>query len=432
MQLKKKKTTVAASLAAATCTLLGTAPAARGEENRPSWNFDTALLYYGEQDGRVNDVSLNMLTRKEFGDEKFLKLGLAVDSLTGASPNGATASGMPQTFTRPSGNGSYTISAGEIPLDDTFLDTRIAVNASWDQPLWRLYRIDAGLSVSDEYDYTSVGGNARISRDFNGRNTTVSAGVAFAADDLDPVGGAPIPLSEMLEEGNLSNKRGSETKDVTDFLLGLTQVVSRRMIVQVNYSYSDASGYLTDPYKLLSVIDPVTGDPVMGPSGGLDLYRYESRPDSRTKQSVFTKAKYHLERDIVEVSYRYMTDDWDIDSHTVDFRYTWNFGNRRYLQPHVRYYTQTAAEFFRTSLVDGDPLPAYASADYRLGELDALTLGLKYGFKTARGAEWSTRLEYYTQMGKPSAGAEIGSQAGQDLFPDLNALIAQVSYRFKL
>jgi len=28
--------------------------------------------------------------------------------------------------------------------------------------------------------------------------------------------------------------------------------------LRLNYSYSDSSGYLTDPYKILSVVDPVT------------------------------------------------------------------------------------------------------------------------------------------------------------------------------
>ena len=54
---------------------------------------------------------------------------------------------------------------------------------------------------------------------------------------------------------------GSDSKDVLDLLLGVTQVLWRVDILRVNYSYSDSSGYLTDPYKILSVVDPVTGDP---------------------------------------------------------------------------------------------------------------------------------------------------------------------------
>jgi hypothetical protein len=211
----------------------------------------------------------------------------------------------------------------------------------------------------------------------------------------------------------------------------VTQVLNRHTIVQLNYSLSQADGYLTDPYKVLSVVDPLTGDPVLGPSGsGLYRYLYESRPETREKQSVFALLKRDLRGDVLETSYRYMTDDWGVDSHTVELRYRWSFGTGSYLQPHVRFYQQAAADFYRTVLFNGAPLPTFVTADHRLGEFDGLTLGVKYGRATAGGAEWSTRVEYYTQTGSPSPGSAVGALAGFDLYPDLNALIAQFTYKF--
>jgi hypothetical protein len=175
--------------------------------------------------------------------------GPAIDTLTGAAASGAIALDRPQTFTSPSGRAVYSTAPGALPLDDTFLDTRFALNASWTQPLARLY---------------TVTGRCR------------------------PVGGRPIPLSQMLDVGNNSSKRdGSESKDVLDLLLGFTQVLNRTTVLRVNYSYSDSSGYRNDPFKLLSVVDPVTGDTLtrmpigQGPDG---VYVFESRPDTRTKQ----------------------------------------------------------------------------------------------------------------------------------------------------
>jgi hypothetical protein len=81
-------------------------------------------------------------------------------------------------------------------------------------------------------------------------------------------------------------------------------------------------------------------------------------------------------------------------------------------------------------LFNGAPLPAFATADHRLGEFDGITLGLKYGQATAGGSEWSTRVEYYTQSGSASPGSAVGALAGFDLYPDLNALIAQFTYKF--
>jgi hypothetical protein len=444
---RNDKRSVAAALAAATCTLLGTgAPEPVQAQEEPGWGFDTALLYYGEDDDRIQDLSLSVLARRTFVDDRYLSLGLTVDALTGASPNGALPMSVPQTFTQPSGRRTYTTPAGELPLDDTFQDTRVALTANWQQPLGRLYKIDFGASASSEFDYLHTGLNAKLSRDFNNRNTTLSAGFAAAHDSIDPVGRTPVPLTPMRladnedddDEGNDGGGGGggsTESKDVLDFVVGVTQVASRNLILQANYSYSDSSGYLVDPYKVLSVVNGVTGDVVpIVPTPGIDgpshLYLYENRPDERIKHSLYTQAKYYMDGKVLDASYRYMTDDWEIDSHTIDLRLRWPMSDRTYLEPHLRFYTQTAAEFYQLSLIDGDPLPEYASSDHRLGDFDAITLGLKVGWKTAGGNDVNVRLEYYSQSANVSSSQLIGNQPGRDNVPDLNAIIFQIGYRF--
>ncbi|HLF10814.1 MAG TPA: DUF3570 domain-containing protein [Gammaproteobacteria bacterium] len=437
MQLKKKTRRaschrqIGAPLAAATCALLGqSAPGEVLAQELTPWNIDTSMLLYSEADGRVQDLSLNALGRKELREDSFLNLTLAIDTLTGASPSGAVPSAAVQTFTRPSGNDQYVVAATEQPLDDTFQDTRTALSASWEWPVTRLALLSVGASLSDEYDYTHAGINARVARDFNNRNTTLSVGLALANDTISPVGGSPTPFSPMLGEGNLSNRRGDQSKDVLDLLFGVTQVLNRKTLVQFNYSLSQSDGYLTDPYKILSVVDPLTGNLTPGPIGsGVNRYLYESRPETRDKQSLFALIKRDFNGDVLDVSYRYMTDDWGIDSHTFDVHYRWNLSEGRYLQPHVRFYSQNAADFYQTVLFAGQALPSYATADYRLGKFDGITFGLKYG-KETRSGEFSTRLEWYQQSGEPSPNAMIGSLAGLQLYPDLNALIAQFSYSF--
>jgi hypothetical protein len=438
MQLKNKSRTrsairdIGTPLAAATCALLGQAAPGEAQAQKidAPWDVDTSLLIYSESDGRVEDLSLNAIARKELREDRFLNLTLALDTLTGASPSGAVPSSVVQTFTRPSGNAQYTIAPGSAPLDDTFQDTRTAISASWELPVTRLALLNVGASLSDEYDYTHFGVDAKLARDFNNRNTTLSFGLALASDTIDPVGGSPVPLAPMLGLSDLANKRGDQSKDVTDFLIGVTQVLNRKTVLQVNYSLSNSDGYQTDPYKVLSVVDPVTGIPVAGPAGsGLLRYLYESRPDSREKQSLYGLIKRDIGGNVLEASLRYMTDDWGVDSETVDLRYRFNFGSGSYLQPHVRFYTQTAADFYRTVLFSGAPLPSFASADYRLGEFDGITYGVKYGHETSKG-EWSARVEWYQQTGDPDPSARVGVLRNLDLYPDLNALIAQFSYRF--
>jgi len=434
----KNSKQISATLATATCALLGgTMPAPVQAQEEPGWDFNTALLYYGEDEDRVQDLSLNILATRTFDDDRSLTLGLTVDGLTGATPNGAIRQNVPQTFTQPSGKGTFTTPAGELPIDDTFRDTRVALTASWQQPLGRLYTLSFGGSASKEFDYLHVGANAKLARDFNNRNTTVSAGLAFSHDEVDPVGGIPQPLTPMLDVGDLGNRGGKDTKDIIDVVFGVTQIVSRNLLFQVNYSFSDSSGYLADPYRIISVVDGVTGDTIPRPvplppgaRGPSHVFAYESRPDSRTKHSLYGQTKYYMNGKVLDASYRYMNDDWKIDSHTVDLRYRWPIGGSSYLEPHLRFYTQTAAEFYTPSLVAGAALPAYASFDYRLGDFDATTIGIKYGWQTRGGNDMSVRVELYQQRGDISAGDLIGNQVGLVEYPDLDAIIVQYSYHF--
>ena len=433
---RKTDKSVSATLAAATCALLGTTAAAPVDaQEEPKWDFNTSLLYYGEDDNRVQDASFKSIIRRLFTDDRTLTLGFTVDTLTGATPSGAIRLDEPQSFTRPSGSGGYDVPAGELPLDDTFKDTRVAVSAGWQQPVGEKGLLGVGFSASKEYDYLHTGVNASYALDFNNRNTTVSVGLAFAADSIEPVGGAPLPLTPMFDVGNQPNRLGDQDKDVLDMVLGVSQVISKNLLLQANYSYSKSDGYLNNPYKVLSLVDPVTGDtiprsPAPGVQGPSHEYRFEGRPDERTQHSLYTQAKYYMSGKVLDASYRFMTDDWEIDSHTLDLRYRIPIGESTYIEPHVRYYTQTEAEFYRLSLDSSAALPQFASSDYRLGNFDAITAGLKYGWTTRNDNEMSVRVEWYTQSGTVPAGQLIGNQAARDNYPDLNALIVQFSYRF--
>ena len=60
--MTQNKTNISAALAAAACTLLGAAPIAPVQaQELDKWEFDTTLLYYGEDADRVQDLSLGMI-----------------------------------------------------------------------------------------------------------------------------------------------------------------------------------------------------------------------------------------------------------------------------------------------------------------------------------------------------------------------------------
>lgn len=428
----------AKSLGAAACALLGSTAAASAAD--AVWEFDTATLVYSESQ-RVSLVEPVLSARRSW-DARSLGARLTLDTLTGPSPNGATPASTPQTFTGPSGGESYTAKPGEVPLDDTFKDTRVAVALDYSSPLLADWIASYGLNFSTEYDYQSIGGSLRLQRDFNQHNTTLSFGAALAQDSIDPVGGAPIPLSLMQpggdddeheddehEEDDDDDKGGgsSKSKTVVDFLVGVTQVLSPQSLLRLNLVLSQSSGYQTDPYKLLSVVG-TDGEPLR--------YVYEGRPDSRTKTGAYGEWLRDVSGDTLKLSYRFLTDDWGIDSHTLEASYRWRLGDSNYLEPQLRYYTQTAADFYRVALFDGEELSLEdASADYRLGRMDTWTAGLQMGHRMRSGSDLSLRLAYYQQSpkedGVPPQAAEGLSRFGE-LVPDTEAVMATLAYRFKL
>ncbi|MEK6555713.1 MAG: DUF3570 domain-containing protein, partial [Bdellovibrionota bacterium] len=278
------------------------------------WSGEFGMLYYSESDGRVQAIEPAATLSAAFDGDRVWTTKLVLDSLTGASPNGALKSNQPQTFTGPSGKDTYTVQPNKPPLDDSFKDTRVNIATSWSQPLSRLLKMSVGLNVSNEYDYFSAGVNTSFTRETEDKNRSYSLGLSYTNDQIKPVGGTPIGLATMVAPPAAQPKNGStETKNTLDLLAGFSQVMSRTWILLTNLSFGQSDGYMTDPYKVVTIYDSTAGATLGDPQS----YIYEKRPDSRLKQSVYVASKNYISSGVLTSSYRYTTDDWDLKSHTV-------------------------------------------------------------------------------------------------------------------
>jgi hypothetical protein len=454
MQLKKRRyNDIRGTLALATCTLLqGTAHAAADIDH---WQVDSALLFYSEKD-RIDVIEPAVFASRQLDENESLTLRGVFDTMSGATPNGAVPSATPQTFSSPSGN-PYTVPANQTPMMD-FNDQRGSIGFDWDKETSRLGKRTFSGDLSAEGDYSSLSGSLTYAFDSENRMTTLAIGGGLSYDKVNPDGGKPDELSltssntvtdvnrsvvtmarssgsfssfddddedgeggEGGEGGDFSLFQG-EQKVTANLLFGVTQVLSRRALVQLNYTHSQSSGYLNDPYKVVSLVD----------SAGLPVDAvFEKRPDSRSGNALFAKLVFHLPEDVVHLSYRYYWDDWGIKSQTADLSYRMELWSGSYLQPHLRYYTQTKADFYRSALLNTSPLPDYASADYRLAEMKSTTAGLKLGFPVDDQAELSLRLEIMKQRGDNHPSDAIGALQQVDLYPGLDATIFQISYTTK-
>ncbi len=431
-----REISLGAALAAAACALLGIpAQAAAADyldkavDVAKDWNLDSALAYYHEN-GRIQAVEPVVSLNRTFANDSILSLDGVFDTLSGSSPNGALTSNRPQTFTSPSGKSfasrhTYVTPAGQLPVDSSYKDQRVAFSGGWAYPLTRTLRTMLGGKFSYEDDFDSVTASAGVAQDLNDKNTTLSFNAFDEFDSISPIGGTPVARSDYaaFDKGG-----GSVSKNGLGVVLGVTQIMTRRWIGELNLAVDRFKGYLNDPYKIVSVL---------GADGSTSGYEYENRPDQRVRKSAYLENRVAGERWSSALSLRYMADDWQVHSTTALLSTHLWFSNReRYFEPSVRWYHQSAASFYTPYIAETSAgvSPEYASSDFRLSRFRALTYGIKYaqqffGRPDRPASEFSVRLEYYRQTIE-NRFATPNNLQGLSLYPDLDALFLQVGWRF--
>ena len=414
--------------------------------------LDAALLVYQEAGGRVQAIEPTGSLTVHGAQGQVLSIEGVADAVSGATPNGAVPSLLPQNFVTPlrasgstttvtsaSGGSTviqlpptpgqiataalgrqYTVPANALPMDRGFHDHRAALTLGWAQPAGKITELGVSGGFSTEEDYQSITASTHVAQNFNGDNTTVSLALNGEFDTSSPFGGIPTPLTAMSGQWKLPTSR---QKTQLGLVLGVTQILTRNWLMELNYSYDKQSGYETDPYRVISVVDPTSGLPTST--------LYESRPGERQTQSVYWENKIEFGPALTDIALRYFKDDWGITSKTVEASERLNLSRYWYVEPSVRWYQQSAANFYRSYLVGNQALPAYASSDARLANFHALTYGAKIGFRLSGRSEVYVRGEYYAQNGTDHPAGAIGQLQQQDLFPGTKAAFGFLGYQWK-
>jgi len=394
MQLKHKKKRIAAIAG----TLLSSLHVAPVHSEKADWEYDITAFRYAESDDRVSDNSIKFQASRITEALQALSFGLSYDSLSGASAGGYVAL---------DGSGSPRLT----PIEDT----RIAGNISLAQPLSNGLTITGGGSFSTEDDYLHTGFNGALSKELNNKNTVLNLGYAYSGDKIEGVVGNPTPRSYTNSGvGTI----GEQDKTVNDIILGVTQVLNKRAIAQLNYSFSNSSGYLNDPYKVVSVVNS---------QGIPQRYIYEARPGDRTANGIYGALNYRFDSGVLKPSYRFFSDDWGIQSNTFELKYAFQLTGKSILEPRFRLYSQSRADFYRGQIGDAEAPSQYLSSDYRLDEFSAITLGIQYRFHDQADREWRFGVDFYNQ----TPGTNPDQLPGQsDLNPGITAILARGGVKF--
>lgn len=198
------------------------------------------------------------------------------------------------------------------------------------------------LGMSDEKDYRSFSGGVDMARNINNDLTTLAGGVSYSSDDINPTDAA------------LFNRITDENKQTSSAFFSVSQVIDRDTLFQSSLNVTYHKGYLTDPYKLGDV-----------------------RPDSRT-QLAWSNAFRHFFTGpdaALHLDARLYDDNFGINSLTLEASWYQNLGDHWQVTPRLRYYSQSAADFF-TQVNDFAGGGAASSSDYRLSAYGAISGGV--------------------------------------------------------
>ena len=361
------------ALASSALALPGVAgnAAAEGSERYVS---DYTYSFYSEDDIDASKVSPGSETQRyEIHNHQFRVAGpISTRFDMGLDVGYETMSGATPWYVIPGAGGEPV----QVMTGATIEEARIDVSANGTFHL-DVGRTTGALGISSENDYLAFNGSLSGERYFNEKNTTLSGGGGFSIDTLEPVDADTDPF-----------RPDKEHRQSFTLFTGLSQILARSSVINGTFNYQLNTGYLSDPYKRVLVAGAPVGD---------------SRPDSRHQFTFLTRLRQHAEflNAAFHADYRFYVDTWKLTSHTVDVAWYQNLPWGLRLIPSLRYYTQSAAEFY-APWFEFAPNSGHASSDYRLSPFGALAYRIRAESNFPIGpTNWKVHAGYerYTSSG---------------------------------
>jgi hypothetical protein len=249
------------------------------------------------------------------------------------------------------------------------------------------YSVATGMTLSDEDDWSSIGGSAEIQRWTEDRNTTISVGFSGVQDDI----------------RSTNNDEISEDRTTLGGYFGVTQIINPELIMQWNATFYSGSGYHTDPYKV-----------------------FDNRPSYRDEFAFMTRAIQYLESidGSLHADYRFYYNNHGIASHTFENEIYYPVGEKGLARFRGRFYTQNAADFF-SSEIDLEAIGRgdFISLDQRVSAFGSYLIGTRYDHEISDGFTIFGSLDYSRQDAKYRLGGSGSAET-----PKLTFYILSVGF----
>jgi len=225
-----------------------------------------------------------------------------------------------------------------------------------------------GGYYSTELDYVGKAIFANYTRELNQGNTVVGIGFSQSGDTWSPNNNRPLPR---------------DNRDERKIDVSLNQLISPSFSLQFVYSYMYSQGFLSSPYPYVIQNGTFIG--------------FENYPENRTGHAFAIKGlKYINDNNAMNFSYRYYTDDWDINSHTINVEWLHDINDKWMVGARARYYTQSGSNFAKP-IGSYTTTDKYVASDYRMSAFDSYDFGIPVSYKPSLESpyKFSFSIDYY-------------------------------------
>ena len=295
------------------------------------------LLYHKYDGGGVTIDGPSFLVRKNLGDSVSVGFNHYVDNVTSASID-----------VEVSGASEYTEERTENSVSIDYLRQKTTMSAAY--------------TVSDENDFDAKTLSLGMSQDMFGDLTTVSMSFAYGDNTV----GLNLDGSEDFEED----------AKVRSYRLGVSQVITKNLVMAFTFETITDDGYLNNPYRSVRFCLP----PDCSTTGS----QGEIYPETRTSTAMALRANYFLpQRAAIFAGIRVFEDTWDIDATTYELGYTFPYEEAWILEASFRFHDQSSAEFY-SDLFPSVDAQNYLARDKELSTFTSTTLGLGASYEFGR------------------------------------------------
>ena len=297
------------------------------------------VLYHRYDGGGMDIKGPSVLVRKSVADKVSVNANYYVDKVSAASVDVVTTAS---------------------PYTEERIEKGIGLDYLSDKTLYSV-----GVTASDERDYIGRTVFAGVSQDFFGDMTTLSLGYSHGTDEVrrrdDP------DFSEDLVRRS--------------YQVGVSQVLTRNLIVGINHELITDRGYLNNPYRSVRYLN-----------GGSFAYQPEVYPRTRTSEATALRGSYYLPwRAALHGEFRWFEDSWGIDARDWSLTLVQPLSEEWVLELRTRHYRQNAADFY-SDLFPFQDAQNFLARDKEMSTFRSMSFGATAGFQRRwPGMPWIDR-----------------------------------------